>query len=543
MPFEPSITSMLRWQTQAFGDALQVEDARSGASFRDLERRSSVIARGLLAQGLGKGSQIGLMLPNGLDWVEAWFAIERIGGVAVLMSTLARPAEIAHMLRHADVAALITTERYLSNNYRELLEAALPGLAAHDGARPLRLTAAPYLRSIWFRGGEVPRWAAGGRETLAALAEDFPADLLTEIESEVAPADAALIIYTSGSTAAPKAVVHTHGSVTRQGWAMAEYSTYGRDDRVFNGAPFFWVGGLCMGLIPANLRGAALILADSPSKDAMLETIRTRGVTHIAGWPAQIPTLQALPGFRPGDLANLRPSTSQQLGVLGLAPHELTGNSLGMSETFGPYTMEKPGVALPQDRAHSFSRTIRDAEIRIVDFTTRQPLPPGEVGEICVRGSQLMAGMYKRERPEVFEPDGFYPTGDSGWLSEDGFLFFRGRRTEMIKTNGANVAPREVELVLAAQPEVLEAVVFGVPDDKVEELVVAAVVLREGAEVDEPTLQKRLRAEISPFKVPKRIVFLAAADVPRTDTDKIQKVKLKSMLAESGKLAASAGRY
>jgi len=148
-----------------------------------------------------------------------------------------------------------------------------------------------------------------------------------------------------------------------------------------------------------------------------------------------------------------------------------------------------------------------------------------------VRGPDLMLGFHKRERAATFEPDGFYRTGDLGRMSEDGHLFFLGRLVETLKTGGANVSPREVELVLTAQPEIQDAAVVGLPDARLGDLVVAAVVLRPSAGVTEAALIQRLHEHLSAYKVPKRIAFLAEEEVPRTDSAKIRKPELKALLA------------
>jgi acyl-CoA synthetase (AMP-forming)/AMP-acid ligase II len=534
IPFRPTLPALLHWLVESYGDRIQVEDTLEGASFRLIERRSALLARALLARGIGKGAMIGLMLPNGPDWVAAFFAIERIGATAVLMSTFAKAPEIAHMLRHGDVSHLICADRYLGNDYCERLEAALPGLSGCDGEHPLYLREAPALRAIWVWGPEPPRWSQGGRRRLESFASEPGVDegLLAAIEAEVTPADRALIIYTSGVTAAPKAVVHTHGSVARHSWTMSGYMTFAPGNRLMTTQPLFWVGGLCVSLLSANLRGTAFVSPRTSKPEDTLEALRTRNITHLALWPDQMMALRAHPQFREEDLKHLAPISSIQWGVFGLAPAQLTPNALGMSETFGPHTQEYPGAILPPERAGAFGRRVGEVQRLIVDPETRQALRPGEEGEIWIRGQQLMAGFYKSERHEVFEPDGFYRTGDFGRIMADDYLYFTGRRTEMIKTSGANVAPREVELVLSAVPDVLEAAVLGIPDPKAGQTVVAAVVLRENAHLGESELLRYVRSQLSSYKVPKRVFFLADAQMPRTQSSKVDKSRLRSMLTE-----------
>jgi len=531
-----AMPAVIRGWLRDYADRLQIEGADGAAwTFEAIEAESARVARGLLAQGVGKGGRVGLMLPNGPDWLIAFCAITRIGALAVLMSTFFKPPEVAHALRYADVDTLITTDRFLSADFPGRLEAALPGLGERSGRRPLRLLAAPFLRAIWVWGETQPAWSRGDAAALMAGAEleGIDARLLEEVESEVTPADLALIIYTSGSTAAPKAVLHTQGTLVRHSRAMSRnFMDVRPGDRLMSTMPFFWIGGLDLSLLGVNHSGGTHVVPEAPTPAAMLRALRERDVTLIQLWTHDVQALMNHPEARPDDFARLRPTSAQQLALFKRAAPEATSNSLGMSETFGPHSGERADASLPADRAWSFGRRIEAMERIIVDPATRDRLPPGRAGELWVRGPFLMQGMYKLEREELFEPDGFFRTGDLCSLSEDGYLFFTGRNTEMIKTKGANVAPREVEAVLAAAPGVAEAAVMGLPDPEAGEIVVAVVVPREGAEPTEAALIEHVRERLSSYKVPQRIVFFQFEEIPRTDSAKVQKPKLRELLLE-----------
>jgi len=531
-----AMPAVIRGWLRDYADRLQIEGADGAAwTFEAIEAESARVARGLLAQGVGKGGRVGLMLPNGPDWLIAFCAITRIGALAVLMSTFFKPPEIAHALRHADVDTLITTDRFLSADFPGRLEAALPGLGERTGRRPLRLLAAPFLRAIWVWGATQPAWSRGDAAALMAGAEleGIDARLLEEVESEVTPADLALIIYTSGSTAAPKAVIHSQGTLVRHSRAVSrDFMDVRAGDRLMSSMPFFWIGGLDLALLGVNHSGGTHVVPETPTPAAMLRALRDRNVTLIQLWTHDVQALMNHPDARPDDFARLRPTSAQQLALFKRAAPEATPNSLGMSETFGPHSGERPDAPLPAGRAGSFGRRIGAMERIIVDPATGEQLPPGRAGELWVRGPFLMQGMYKLEREEMFEPDGFFRTGDLCSLSEDGYLFFTGRNTEMIKTKGANVAPREVEAVLAAAPGVAEATVMGLPDPEAGEIVVAVVVPREGAEPTEAALIEHVRDRLSSYKVPRRIVFFRFEEIPRTDSAKVQKPKLRELVLE-----------
>lgn len=528
LPHAATVSAMVRHLAALHGDLPQVVEPAGETSFAEIEQRSARIAAGLLARGAPKGARIGVMMPNGADWVAAALAVQRVGGVAVLISTFAKGRELAHLIRHSDMHILLMSARDFAHDLTDRVAFALPGLAASSGDCPLLLTEAPFLRAIHVWGDDVPRWAQSA-DALTALADQLPPDLLEAAEAEVVPADPAFIIYTSGSSAEPKAVVHSHGAFVRQAHRMSAYMTYHPGDRLITTMPLFWVGGLVTSMLSANYRGGALICPATPDPHDVVSAIETLGATHIALWPAQLAAV--LGSDTDGTvLTRLRPTSAQQLGLFGQASADRTPNGLGMTETLGPHSLEYYGHPLPVGREHSFGRRVGTIERRVVDPETGAILPAGATGEIEVRGGHMMLGMHRREREDVFTPDGWYRTGDIGQIDAAGFLYFDGRGGELVKSSGANISPREVELALALLPEVQEAVVLGLPDAEAGERLVAAVVLKPGAELDEQTARNRLRTDLSSYKVPKRIFFMAHDDIPRTPSSKVQKHRLRDIL-------------
>ncbi len=528
----PTTVAMLQRGASLYGDTPQIVQGAKGLSFVDVEARSATLALGLLAAGIGKGTRVGLLMPNEPDWGVVFFAITRIGAVAVLLSTFARGSELAYLIRHSDIDTLITADKFLQYDYAERLAEALPSLGSSDGIRKLRLPEAPMLRSIWFWGDNAPKFARGTKAVLSALGdvEGFTAALLTGVEQEITPADLALIIYTSGSTSRPKGVVHTHGSAVRQSYVLSAYMTFQQGDRLLTTQPFFWVGGLSTSLLAASHSGAAVVCPDTPSPDDILLSLRRDSVTHLTLWPAQIANLRSLPGFREEYLTGLKPFAMQQYAMVGMATTEQTPNSLGMTETFGPHSKEHLDCFLAPDKAGSFGRQVPGIERKIVDPQTGILKPAGEQGELLVRGRGLMNGFYKREHSDVFDEDGYYHTGDLCRICPDGHLFFDGRGTELIKTAGANVAPREVELALMQNPSVGEAAVLGLPHKDLGEIVVAVAVLRKDHCATEEDLLKELRKHLSSYKIPKKIWLMKDSNVPRTDSNKINKPTLRNVI-------------
>lgn len=542
--YRPTLPNVIRDVTQRFGERVFAIEGSRSMSYRDLDEQSAHLARGLLALGVGKATRVGLMMPNNLDWPVAFFAAARVGAFTLGLSTLFQTREIAWALERGDIDTLLVTGRYLHNDYLDRLEHALPELKAQRGPQ-LFLRSHPYLRRIivWGDVEQIKQrpWALHGPDALHAAAAAQPqidAGYLHRVEEQVAPSDWVIGICTSGSTAEPKIVVHTHGSMVRTTHAFQPYRPMTAADRNYPGMPFFWIGGLNDNLFPVLYAGACMVLSATPRADDVLDAVLEHGVTRISVWPAQKAALLERAAARGIDLSHIRFAQMDPKYPDGtpIPAAKRRASLLGMTETFGPHSVGLLSEEVPPELAGSWGHVFEGVERLVVDPDAvhklpRQPLPMnekgGEKGELLVRGFSLMDGYYKRERGEVFTADGWFPTGDLVHINADGTSFFHGRHSEMIKTGGANVAPREVEDALQRQPGVREATVFGCPDELKGEVVVAVVVPRDGAQVDVAVLVAQLRSEISGYKVPQRIVVMAHEDIPRTDSGKPRKNLLK----------------
>ena len=274
-------------------------------TYEDAERRSAHVARWLLHAGVGKGSRVGLFFTNGVEWITWWLALSRIGALVVPMSTMYKPTEIAKVLRLADVGMLVAPSHVLGVNISDRFEAALPQLSGQR-AGFLALPAVPYLRHIVITGESDREWATRwDGETAVGV----PSETLAAVEDEVSPADLAIMVHTSGSTADPKGVLHTHGTVVRQTstWPSAIRSVTGSDApaRILCAMPFFWIGGL---LAAMGALHEPITLLVMPRLDAgtALDLVERESATGIVGWPAFTQRLREHPTFAVATSAALR---------------------------------------------------------------------------------------------------------------------------------------------------------------------------------------------------------------------------------------------
>jgi acyl-CoA synthetase (AMP-forming)/AMP-acid ligase II len=503
---------VIRRAASLFGDNDYVVLPDRRISFSATEKASRRLAKELLAAGVTKGTRVGIHLPSGPEWVTVFIAVARIGALAMPFSTLYKPAELRTAMRVGDVSVLISASTILGKDNRAFLQEALPGLRVSTPGR-LRIPEVPYLRSLRLISPGEACWAerldllpAGAGDIVHGVDER----LLAAVEAEVVPADPMVVIFTSGTAAEPKAVVHTHGAALRKTSPFANAALNAMfPGRVLSLMPFFWIGGM-QEVLAAAQSGAALVTLERRDAATAVEVARRERVTSIK--EASLSLRSLFEGVdRERDLPDIRPLPPRQWEG-GPSRRGDMAIGIGMTETFGPWS------------------NVDGFECRIVDPETKRTAADGEIGEFVVGGYGLMHGLYKREREEVFTADGRYATGDLGYL-EDGKYYFRARLSDLIKTKGANVAPAEVEAVLMARPEVRLAFVSGHPHDVYGEEIRAAVVAHAGMTVDDGDLLAECRGSLSSYKVPTTVVVLASDEVPYLASGKPDRRAIARLLA------------
>jgi acyl-CoA synthetase (AMP-forming)/AMP-acid ligase II len=531
--FTPTSGELVRSAAAKWGDkALAVLDDER-LSYADADARSAALAKGLLATGAGKGTRVGLLAGNSPDWIVGWLGITRMGGVAILLNTYNKARELGWLLRHSDAQVLLTVDRHLGHDYLERLEQAVPGLAGAEHGE-IFLDSHPYLRSIWTWGEGRRPWAAPV-DDLVARGESVSDALLRECEAEVTPADPMVVVYSSGSTADPKGAIHAHGAAVRHAHNLWQMRDLIADDVLYTPMPLFWVGGFSFTLVAAMHAGATLVFEEQFEPGATLALIERERITQVLGWPHMAKALVDHPSFKDHDLSSIRGGS-----YAALLPQHIQhtaevprANSLGMTETLGPHTFDSKDNPLPPDKEGSFGFTVPGVEQKIVDPLTLEDCAVRETGELWLRGYSLMLGLHKKERAEVFTPDGWYRTGDGGYFDEDGHFYFTGRMGDLIKSAGMNITPRDVELALEAMPEVVLAFVTGIDAGERGQDVVAAIALSPGETLDEEEARKRVKEEIASYKVPRHIaVFANQTELPWLDSGKVDRRKLTAILEE-----------
>ena len=488
-----TVADVLREQAHNRGEHPLLICDSDRLSYAAAHQRSTKLACGLITLGAGKGTHVGVLYPNGSDFIVAMLAAARIGAVVIPFSTFATANELAAQLAHADVEILLGTGTYRGHDYRARL-------AEIDRA------GIPLLRQTFF-------------DSAPPVAVD--SELLEAMEDDVDSSDPLAIVYTSGSTSAPKGVVHTHASLLDHQRVLNEIRGLGPADRLFCNSPFFWIGGFAFSILAAMLAGATLVCSNAVDPGETLDLLEAEKPTMTNGFVGAIAHLARHRSLAQRDLSSMRRGNLYPIMAPDVRPAdpELRHTMLGMTETGSVITISEDESDQPEHRRGSFGRPAPGFDTKVVDDTDER-VDAGEVGELCVRGPFLMQRYYKRSREECFDADGWFHTGDLVRTDADGFVYFIGRRGAMIKTAGANVAPAEVEKAIAKVTGMVAHVV-GLPDDERGQVVAAVIVLPEDTELDEDALRESLKSELSSYKVPRRFAAVPAAEIPMMSSGKI----------------------
>jgi len=511
---------------ERFGEKTAVISGDERFTYADLRDLSTSIARGLMAMGLEKGDHVALWMPNNEYFIPCFLGITAAGCVMVPMNTRYRAVEAGYILRNSDSRVLITVERFANVDYMALLggmEASLGGLekviVLGDGPCIVDTESITLKRLI---------------EIGARVGDERLKKTLENIE----PGDAAMILYTSGTTGAPKGAMLTHSNVCRNAITTGEVMGVRPKDRYFVPLPLFHVFGLVLGCLTPLAFGASVVLEALFDPERAIETMERHRCTMNFGVPAMF--IMELEEIRKGE----RDLSSLRSGIMGGAPCPIevvraTMEEMGCNVCIGyGITETSPLITLtrfddtPERRANTVGRPIPGVEVRIVN-DARDEVPRGERGEIAIRANN-MAGYYRmtERTAEVLDDDGWYYSGDLGTMDGDDYVSVTGRKKDLIITGGFNVYPREVEELLFTHPSVRNAAVVGAPDGRLGEVVYAYIILKEGKgrdEVDEDGIREFCRSRLANFKVPRYVEFVS--EFPMTQSGKVQKFRLREMAA------------
>lgn len=505
--------------------------------FAELKARIDAFARALLGCGIGRGDRVALLCSNRTEWVVAAGGAAKMGVPVAAISTFSSPRELAYALEHSGARALIMLSRFRDRHFLQALGELCPELArCPPGA--LQSATLPALRTVVVVDGDAPSGTFGPAAFLAC-GDRVEGAAVARAQAAVAADDLCFILYTSGSTAAPKGVTLAHGPLLANGFDIGERQHLTAEDRLWLAVPLFWAFGSANALPAIMTHGGCMVLQEAFEPGAALALIERERCSVYYGMANMARALLEHPDHPGRRLGAMRtgltigPPEDIALTIQALGAAELC-NVYGSTETYGNCAVTDARDPLPLRLAMQ-GLPLPGMAVRAVDPATRAPLASGEIGELAVRG-YTTPGYFRAPEldAQAFDAGGWFLTGDLGSIEPDGRVRFRGRLKEMIKTGGVNVAPLEVEHVLLQHPGVVQAHVVGVPDRLKGEIVAAAVEMRADAAPDAAAITAFCRERLASYKVPARLAFRAAGDFPRTATGKIHKPGLRDELARDG---------
>ncbi|CAN5353543.1 AMP-binding protein [soil metagenome] len=514
-------------------EPLVITDAET-LSYRDVASLSRKISGSLNALGLRPGERVGVVMANHAITVPLLFAIWRAGAVAVPINTLYRVEELEYAIREADCAFLVIMRQFGSRRYVDDLDA------------------------------RVADWRAGPSDAFPQLRvvltfdENRPDEFLKALPSGIDPAtvnpatahDAAVVMFTSGSTGFPKGVVQTHDNLLRAAYAGAYHQAFEQGRRAVFSLPLYHGFGLVVGLLSGLAAGGAIVPLLKFEPDTILRAIGRHQATFLMGVPTMTIALMEQARTASYDLSSLTAIHSAASPTPSWVWRQIQ-ETFGCQEIFTSYGQTETTATIvctqPGDPIEIVSATQgcivqagvagipslggQIAEFKTIDPESGEDLPWGAPGELCTRGPMNSQGYFRRpeETEKIMLPGGWLKTGDLGQFRPDGNLFLTGRSKELYKSRGELVSPKELEQLLTLHPAIAQAFLIGMPDERWGECGCAWIVRGEGHVIEAEAVMAYLAERVARYKLPRDIWFIEAEALPKTGTGKVQKNQLRLM--------------
>ena len=506
-------------------------------SYRQLGEAVDAFAAGLLALDLQPGDRVGIWSPNNIEWLISQFATAKAGLILVNINPAYRKAELSYTLTKVACKALILASEFKSSDYIGMLHDIAPGIEKSANG-PLNLPELPELRSLIV----ISEKPVAGMIRFDDIAGMAPADAGEQLRGRARvsqPDDAINIQFTSGTTGLPKGATLTHFNVLNNGYFSGQAMALGSHDCLCIPVPLYHCFGMVLGVLACVTHGASMVFpSEAFEPGAVLEAVSEEHCTALHGVPTMFIAVLEHPEFKTFDLSNLR------TGIMAGAPcpievmrkviSEMNMGEVtiayGMTET-SPVSFQSATDDPLEKRVSTVGRIHPHVQVKVID-EQGAVVPRGTSGELCTRGYSVMLGYWgdKEQTDESIDAAGWLHTGDLAVIDEEGYCDIVGRVKDMIIRGGENVYPREIEEYLFQHPKIQEVAVFGIPDERFGEAVVAWIKLREGESIDAEEIRNYCNEQIAYYKVPKHIFIVD--EFPLTVTGKIQKFIMREKTIE-----------
>ena len=512
---EETIPDNLDATVARFGDREALVDVAQGIRWTYAEFGAEVdrLARALLAAGVAKGDRVGIWAPNCAQWTVVQYATAKIGSILVNINPSYRTHELEFVLNQAGVSHLFLAESFRSSDYVAMFDDVRDRCPAVVGAYVLG-------RESW--------------DGLLARAGEVTGEQVAQVQAGLDRHDPINIQYTSGTTGFPKGATLSHRNILNNGYFVGELCRYTEADRICIPVPFYHCFGMVMGNLAATTHGAAMVIP-APGFDpaATLRATAEERCTSLYGVPTMFIAEWSLPDFAQYDLSSVR------TGIMAGSPCPATMMTrlieagitemticYGMTETSPVSTQNRTDDTFEQ-KVGTVGRVGPHLEIKVVDPVSGETLPRGQAGEFCTKGYSVMLGYWEQQdKTDEVLVDGWMHTGDIAVMDESGYVQITGRIKDMVIRGGENIYPREVEEFLYTHPDILDAQVVGVPDEKYGEELCAWIRMREGAQpLDAEAVRAFATGQLAHYKIPRYVMVVD--EFPMTVTGKVRKVEMR----------------
>lgn len=518
-------------------DALVYPEHDLRLSYQQFDQLTDRVAKGLFRLGIRKGDHVSLWATNVPEWVVLQFATAKIGAVLVTINTNYKSAELDYVLKQSDSTTLFLVQGFKDTDYVNTVYTVMPELkkAAPGDFHCEKL---PFLKNVVFLGEEHHEGMLNYRD-IENLGENVCDEVLNDLKNDLNPHEVINMQYTSGTTGFPKGVMLTHFNIVNNAYNIGKCMELSEKDRLCIPVPFFHCFGCVLGVLACVTHGATMVPVETFDPESVLRTVEVEKCTALHGVPTMFIAELEHPKFKEYDLSSLR------TGIMAGSPcpievMKMVINDMNCSEITIAYGQTEASPVITQTRTQdpierrvaSVGRALPEVEVKIVDIATGAVLPADEQGELCTRGYLVMKGYYKlpEETALAIDEDGWLHTGDLAVMDKNGYCHITGRIKNMIIRGGENIYPREIEEFLYTHPKISDVQVFGVPDKKFGERVMAAIKLREGVDCNSEEIREYCHNKIANYKIPHYVKFVDS--YPMTASGKIQIFKLREMAIE-----------
>jgi len=500
-------------------------------SYAELWDQANAVARALHAAGVGKGTRVGVLMTNRPEFLSAVWGTALAGGVATTLNTFSTKAELEFLLQASGVSVLLMERQVLKKDFVAMLEEIEPMVGTVSPGE-LASPKLPFLRCVAVVGEGyemIEDW-----DTFLSRGSGTDQAMVEATAASVTPADPGVLFFSSGSTAKPKGILSAHRAVALQLWRWKRFYRTESDARTWSANGFFFSGNFGMAIGGTLSAGGALVLQSTFQPEEALYLMESERASMAIAWPHQWAQLAAAPNWEKVDLSAMKYVDPGH--AFGQHPTISTTwdepmSAYGNTETFTISSIYPSGTS-KEERAGSSGKPQPGITFKIVDPLTGKTVPAGERGEIAVKGATLMLGYIGVPLEETLDAEGFFATGDGGYVDHEGRLFWEGRLNDIIKTGGANVSPLEIDETIRNCPGVKLNQTVGVPDELLGEMVVTAVVPHEGQVLDEDGIRDFARQSLASYKVPRRVLFFEEGELKTTGSAKIKTADLRELASK-----------